>query len=151
MEYTDSKQNAAKEQNSNGQFFPERIERSLQRSSFCRCIVKKIGDFTDFCAHANVSNDDFTAAVGDKAAGKDHISAVAKSCLFGNRVDDFIRTEAFTGQGTFIDFKTGAFNDPPISGNDITGFQKNDIARNQFSGRELHDNSVTKYGRFWRR
>ncbi len=96
---------------------------------------QKICDFAHFGIHAGGAYHGGTGAVGDGAAGKDHIGPVTDGGFIGQRgIGILFSRNGFAGQGAFFAFEAAALKQAGIGRHKIAGFQADDIAGHQQTG-----------------
>ena len=129
---TDDKDNRAGGKGYDAEVFAELCQLLLQGCLTVFFVVKQICDFAHFGIHTGCGDNGGGGTVGDGTAGEDHIVTVAQRCLF---VADFLRIlfggYGFTGQRGFFAIQADGTEKSGIGGNEIAGFQSNDVAGNK--------------------
>ena len=132
---TDCKDDSAGTQCHDTQVFAQLCQFLLQRSLTVLFALQQVSDLTHLGIHTGSGNNGSSRTVGHAAAGEYHIVTVAERRLQIHLSSGvLLRGNGFTGQGGFFALQADAVQQAGVGGDEVAGFQTDDITGHQFSG-----------------
>ena len=96
------------------------------------------GDFAHFGVHAGAGDDGLAPAIDHGGAHIAHIFPVAQRNLLllshAQCLQNLGNGHRLAGEGGFLDFQAGTFDDPSVCRDGITGFQNHDVSGHHLVG-----------------
>ena len=123
------KDNGAGTQSNDAQILTQLSQLLLQGSLSIFLTVQQVGDLTHLRVHAGAGNNGGSRTVGNTASGEYHIVAITQGGFQIHLGGGFLLGR--TGQCGFLALQTDAVEQTGIGGDEVAGFQTNDVAGNQ--------------------
>ena len=145
--HIENKDENADENDHHRQLFAKLVQLLLQRRLTVLCLVQNTGDLSHFRPHPCVRYQKPASSIGDAASHKSHIFAVTQrylSVLFLlQHFHKFLYGYRLSCQGGLVYTQRLRLQQPAVSRNHISCFQKHDISRYQAAAGNLLLFSVT--------
>ncbi len=135
----------ADDHNDDRQLARELVQTLLQGRFLFLGGIHQRGDLADLGVHGGLGHEHHRSAVGDKAARKDHVDAVAQRCLAADGRVGFVDICRFTGQRAFVDLQRIVVQNAAVGNHHVACFENNDIPRHNIFGVDLELLSVTDH------
>ena len=128
----DNEDDDACRERDNAEVFAQLRKLCLQRGARLLLAREKVCDLAHLRLHARAGDNRRRRAVGDGAARKDHVGAVADGrVLLHLRRGVLLRRHALARERGLFRLQVGALQEPCIGGDKVARFQKDDVAGHQ--------------------
>ncbi len=112
------------------------VELLLERRRLPLGGFEQSGDAADLGLRAGRDHHSAAATIGGDGSGEQHVVTVADAAIGLDRQRVLRHRDALAGQGCLVGLEVGALDDPRVGRDLIASLDQNDVARNDFMGRD---------------
>ena len=129
----------AEDQDADGQLLAELVQGDLQGGLLLGGRLQQGSDLAHFRVHTGAGDQELASAIGDKAAGEDHVGAVAQGHFPFNGVHGLFHGEGLTGEGCLGGLQAGGLQHATVGADSVACFQDDDVTGDHFTAGDLDD------------
>ncbi|KAF5077128.1 hypothetical protein DSECCO2_152880 [anaerobic digester metagenome] len=144
-EYADGEQDAAENQDAEGELFAKLVKAYLQRRLLFPSGLQQRRDAAHLRVHSHAGDQKTSASIGDEAAGVHHVLPVAQRRVSGDLLGVLFHRQTLTGEGAFVRFQRRAVQQPPIGAHCVARVQTHHVAHGNVPSRNFYYHAVPQH------